>query len=293
MEKVILKNDKLTVGVKLKGAELCSVYHNELEKEFLWQADASIWGRHAPVLFPIVGQVQGGEYTYKGKQYKLSQHGFARDAQFELKEVTENAVSLLLKSDEKTLEVYPFEFELELNFSLEGDKVKANYVVRNKTKGDMYFSLGLHPGFVCPLAEGTSFDDYYIEFEQNEKIDRQLLDGPFLSGERVEDVLGGGKKLALNYPFFDDDAIIVEGFKSKYITIKSDKTERFVEMGLEGFPLLGIWSMPKQEAPYVCLEPWYGVADEKDSGKTYDQKKGIQHLAEGESFSCAYYVTVG
>lgn len=293
MEKVILKNNKLTVGVKTKGAELCSIYHNELGKEFLWQADPSVWGRHAPVLFPIVGQVQGGEYTYEGKQYKLSQHGFARDSQFEVKSYTETSVSLLLKSSDESLKVYPFEFELELNFSLEGDKLRAFYVVRNKTNGEMYFSLGLHPGFICPMEEGTSFSDYYIEFEKKENVDRLLLDGAFLSGERIKDVLKGNDKLPLNYPLFNNDAVIVEDFESKYISIKSEKTDRFVEMGLEGFPLLGIWSMPNKEAPYVCLEPWYGVADEKDSGKMYHQKKGIQHLLKGEGFSCEYYIKVG
>lgn len=293
MVKVILKNDKLTVGVKTKGAELCSIYHNELDQEFLWQADPSVWGRHAPVLFPIVGQVQGGEYTYEGKKYKLSQHGFARDGQFEVMSVTNTSVSLVLKSSEETLKVYPFEFELELNFSIEGTSVLASYVVRNTTKGEMYFSLGLHPGFVCPMEEGTSFDDYYIEFEQKETIDRQLLDGAFLSGECTKGVLNGSNRLPLSYPLFDNDAIIMEGFKSKYIAIKSEKTDRFVEMGLDGFPLLGIWSMPSQEAPYVCLEPWYGVADEKDSGKTYDQKKGIQHLNQGEEFNCNYYIKIG
>ena len=293
MEKVILKNEKISVGVKTKGAELCSIFHDELQKEFLWQAEASIWGRHAPILFPIIGQVQGGEYTYRGKQYTLPQHGFARDSQFVVKSNTETSVSLLLSSSEESLKVYPFDFELELNFELEDSSVKASYVVRNKTKDEMFFSLGLHPGFICPLEENTVFDDYYIEFEQNEIVDRQLLDGPLLSGERIKDVLQGGNKFPLSHASFKDDAIIVESFKSKFITIKSDKTTRFVEMGLDGFPLLGIWSMPGKKAPFVCLEPWYGVADEKDSGKTFDEKKGIQRLKQGEEFTCNYYIKVG
>lgn len=286
-----IHNSFLKVSVKPKGAELTSVHHLESGQEFLWQADPDVWGRHAPVLFPIVGQVKGGKYTFEGKEYALSQHGFARDREFKIEHQSEDQISLSLTYDDGSLKVYPFKFKLTITYSLEGAKLKSTYKVENFDHSDMYFSLGLHPGFQCPIESSLGFEDYYLEFNENESLDRLNLEGPFLKGETPKFLKG--KRIDLKHDLFDDDALIFEGFQSSAITLKSDKSPRALEMGIKDFPLIGIWSKPNAGAPFVCIEPWFGVADELDGEKTYDQKKGIQKLEGKEVFKCESYIIVG
>ena len=272
-----LSNEELTAVVKLKGAELCSVKSHRTGLEYMWQADPNYWGRHAPVLFPIVGQVKDGGYDYRGGTYELSQHGFARDQEFEVSEQSADRVSLRLKSNNETRAQYPVEFELVLTYELVGSQIDCTYDVFNTEEREMHFSLGLHPGFTCPLVTGTSFNDYELVFSERETLDRHVLDGPLLSSEVVSHYLNNESRIALSHELFKDDALIFEGFKSQNIRLQSAKTEHFVELGLTGFPLIGFWSKPNSDAPYVCIEPWYGVADEEDR-KPFIQKKGIQVL---------------
>jgi galactose mutarotase-like enzyme len=287
-----LSNDQLTVSIKESGAEVCSVKSKATGVEYMWQADPSYWGRHAPVLFPIVGQVMGGEYSYRGGMYKLSQHGFARDQVFEIAHQSVSSVRLRLTASQETKSVYPVAFELMITYTLKDSQVDCSYEVVNKENEPMHFSLGLHPGFTCPLAEGTSFEDYELVFSQNETLDRHLLDGPFLSGEVISNYLDNTASIPLSHDLFKDDALIFENFKSESIRLQSPKTEHFVEMGLSGFPLIGLWSKPDSGAPYVCIEPWYGVADEVDR-KAFEKKKGMQVLAGNSSWKADTYITVG
>ncbi len=289
---ITIENDFIRISVKEKGAELCSIYHKMLQKEFLWQADPMIWARHAPILFPIIGQVQNGEYSYDGQQYKLPQHGFARDSMFELVECTDEKITLKLSSSVDTLAVYPFDFELYAEFRVDKNQVLTSYQVVNKSNATMYFSLGFHPGFICPIDEELTFEDYYLEFEKEENINQLLLDGAFLSDKKINNFTNGTNRIDLSHSLFDNDAIITEGFKSSYIQIKSDKSPHFVEVGIKDFPMIGLWTKPNANAPYLCIEPWYGVADEKDSGKNFDEKKEIQKLSVNQKFSCEFYLKV-
>ncbi len=287
-----LSNDQLTVSIKENGAELCSVKSKTTGIEHMWQADPNYWGRHAPILFPIVGQVKNGEYEYRGGAYKLSQHGFARDQVFEIVDQSESRVRLRLTASPETKTAYPADFELTITYTLKDSQVDCSYEVVNKENEPMYFSLGLHPGFRCPFAEGTSFEDYELVFGQNETLDRHLLDGPFLSGEVVNKYMNDSANIPLSHDLFKDDALIFENFKSDSIRLQSPKTEHFVEMGLAGFPLIGLWSKPNSDAPYVCIEPWYGVADEVDR-KPFEQKKGIQVLGGNRIWKAETYIKVG
>ena len=289
---IIISNDKLTASIKQKGAELCSLVSKETEIEYMWQGNPEYWGRHAPVLFPIVGQVKEGEYEYRDRKYNLSQHGFARDQEFEIVYQTGNLVSLKLKASEESKSKYPADFELVISYSLVDDRIDCKYEVINKEDETMHFSLGLHPGFSCPLGDGTTFDDYELTFSENETLDRHLLEGPFLSGEVVESYLNDESSISVSHELFKDDALIFEGFKSKSIRLRSSKNKHFVEMGLEGFPLIGLWSKPNSDAPFVCIEPWYGVADESNR-KPFEQKKGIQVIKGNGHWKARTYIKVG
>jgi len=288
-----IENEYLSVSIESKGAEISSIFHKQYQLEYLWQADPNVWARHAPILFPIVGQVQNGTYSYQDEQYHLSQHGFARDREFELVDQSANHITFRLMHDEDSLAVYPFRFELTVQYLLDRSRLISNYKVRNLDDDEMYFSLGLHPGFSCPLEPDLSFSDYYLEFDQIESSDRLTLDGSLLSSISDENYINNSQKVVLNHSQFDNDALIFEGLKSSSVTLKSDRSSRFVKVGIEGFPYLGIWSKPKTKAPYVCIEPWYGVTDEKDTAKSFDQKKGIQQLTGNSEFECNSYIEVG
>lgn len=288
-----VENEVLSIEVKKKGAEVCSIFYKEHQLEYLWQADPKVWARHAPVLFPIVGQVQDGAYVYKNNQYHMSQHGFARDSEFELTDRTANSLTLRLAFDKSSLLIYPFRFKLVIQYVLEEQRLTSNYQVHNLDHEEMYFSLGLHPGFTCPVEPHLLFSDYYLEFDQVEAVDCLTLDRSLLNNKTLANFINNSQRVALNHSLFDNDALIFENLASSSVSLKTDQSNRFVKVGIEDFPYLGIWSKPDINVPYVCIEPWYGITDEKDSEKTYDQKKGIQRLDVNGVFECSSYIQVG
>lgn len=288
-----VENDFLNVEVKKMGAELCSIFHKQHQLEYLWQADPKVWARHAPILFPIVGQVQDGTYIYKNDQYQMGQHGFARDSEFELVDQTDNSLTLRLKFDGNSLLIYPFRFELVIQYILEEQRLTSNYQVHNLDQEELYFSLGLHPGFTCPIEAHLKFSDYYLEFDQVETVDCLIIEGSLLSNKALGNFINNSQKIALDHSLFDNDALIFENLVSSSVMLKSDQSKHFVKVGISDFPYLGIWSKPSANAPYLCIEPWYGITDEKDSGKPLDQKKGIQRLKHKKMFECSSYFQVG
>ena len=158
-------SSKLSIQMKAAGAEVISVKNSD-NLEYMWQGDASIWSRHAPVLFPIVGKLKDDSYIYKGQKYALSQHGFARDMAFKLMQHTANTCTFELSSSSETKTNYPFDFIFQIQYSLQNNVLETKYTVRNSGAEIIYYSLGAHPGFRCPLLENESFEDYYLEFER-------------------------------------------------------------------------------------------------------------------------------
>ena len=293
MENIEIQNDNLSVRINFKGAELSSVYNKKDKIEHLWQADASVWARHAPILFPIVGQVKGGKYKVEGVEYSLGQHGFARDRAFELDEITKTKAVFKLESDDDSLKIYPFKFNLFVKYSLVGGKLDICYEVVNTDTKEILFGLGAHPGFTVPFNSDSKFEDYYLEFEKNETADKLLLSqNGLLSGEVHEKFLNNTNRIPLEYSTFSKDALIFENLESSYISIKSNKTDVSLKMGIANFPLLGIWTMPGKDAPYICIEPWYGVADAESSTGKFEDKKAINKLAVNDKFEMKFYVEI-
>ena len=284
-----LQNDHLQISVSTLGAELQNMIHQKNKVEYLWQGDPAHWGRRSPVLFPIVGALKEGKYKAKGKTYEMSQHGFARNMEFELKESTENSLTYALASNEETLESYPYEFVLTIKYVLQENQLTVQFKIENPANKDLHFSIGAHPAFNCPLYPGEQRSDYSLQFEKSESISRQMIVGGTRNGE-TRPVLNRENTLDIAENLFDEDALIFEGLRSDRISIQKGD-QPFLSMDFKGFPYFGIWSM-SQKSPFVCLEPWHGIADHDDHSQQYAEKEGIIKLSAQEVFQSEYHLMV-
>jgi galactose mutarotase-like enzyme len=285
-----LENDHLLVSIHAKGSELASIQSKKNGLEYLWQADPVVWNRHAPVLFPIVGKLRNDEYEWQGQMYRLPQHGFARDHHFEIHSKQADSLTLTLMANQDTLALYPFRFELRITHALEANRLEVKYEVINQGEGPMPFSIGAHPGFACPLRPDETFEDYYLEFDQPETLSRHLLENGLFNG-RTEPLLLHEKTLPLHPELFEKDAIVVTGYRSESLTLKSRKGPHQLKVNFPGFPWLGIWTK-NAKSPFVCIEPWYGHADLTQASGKLMEKAGIILLNTGEEFNCRHTIEI-
>lgn len=286
-----LENAYAKASFKSKGAELCSFIHKENYKEYIWPADPKIWSRHAPVLFPIVGKLNNDTYEYNGQHYHLPQHGFARDMEFEVESSTSDELKFSLGYSEETLSRYPFKFRFVIGYRLKATTLTISYEVYNEDEQEpLYFSVGAHPAFRCPLSEKEELEDYYLEFNEKEVLQRYLLDKGAFNGDK-EMVMDETNTLPLSYSLFEKDAIVFKQFKSNEIILKSNKSPHGVKMSFPGFPYLGIWTKG-EGATFICLEPWYGLADAKSASGKLIEKEGIMNLNANEEFDCQYQIEI-
>lgn len=287
---VIIENEKLIATIAEDGAELISLKAKETGLEYIWQGDPKFWGRHAPVLFPFVGRLKDDSYSYQGKTYPMGQHGFARDQVFEVIEKGPQMVSLSLKSSKESKEIYPFDFELVLTYTLDDADIIVGYQVENTGAEEMLFSIGGHPAFNIPLEESLSFTDYYLAFEP--KIDRvQLpLEGPFVDLEHK--TLGQTSvDVDLKRELFEKDALIYETPGKTEIAFKTDKSSHSLHLKYDDIPFVGIWSPYGTEAPFVCIEPWWGIADKVGSNGNLVDKFAVNRLIPQKLFKTSYTIS--
>ena len=276
-----LKYGNVEIAVADRGAELRSYKVNG--EEFMWDRQPEFWAASSPVLFPFVGTIKNGAYSYNEKEYKIStRHGFARTEDFELVEKTENSLKFRFSSNKETLEKYPFEFELFITYTVVGNTLEIGYNVVNKNDSDMYFSLGTHPAFALDVNDDIKLSDYYLEFEKNETSQKYKLNEKGLVLDEKVDCLNNENKLHITETVFDDDAIIFEGLKSEKVAIKNSKNSKELSVEYKGFPYVAFWS--KSKAPFVCIEPWYGISDFENTSGKLEEKIGILKLEAGEEF---------
>ncbi|MCT7908592.1 aldose 1-epimerase family protein [Arcobacter lacus] len=278
-----IKNSFIKAQIKSFGAELNSLKKCDENFEYIWQANSKYWARHSPVLFPIVGRLKEDSYFYKNKKYSLSQHGFARDKEFEIVQNEADFIEFRLKSDEKSLDFYPFFFELDIGYKLDKNSLIVSYRVKNKSDEKMYFSIGAHPAFNTQVGD-------FLEFENIKTTKRYFLDDKGLIYKN-EDLNLENSKLYLDKDLFKDDALVFNDSNIKQITLKNIENKSKVKVKFDNFPYLGIWSKPN-DAPFVCIEPWFGVADEQNSNQKIEDKKGILSLEKEEEFFCFYTIEV-
>ena len=285
----ILENESIRVAVADAGAELASVIDKTSGAERIWNADPSVWNRHAPILFPFVGRIAGREYRINGKSYEMkTQHGFARDMDFECVEVTNRSVTHRLTATDGTRAIYPYEFILTINHSLDDDDprlLKIEWQIENAGGDVMYYSIGGHPGFMLP--EGVKKEDSFIVFPGKSKVSCFAVapDGLALPDTKYELSLDDG------YAAFDPsiyDTWIFAHQDIQTVQIAGADRAPYVTMNCEGFPLLAVWA--NKNGPFICLEPWYGRTDDTGFEGSLDEKPEIEVLEPGESKNICYSI---
>nr|MBI1230353.1 aldose 1-epimerase family protein [Cytophagales bacterium] len=287
MKQITLSLANKVAGINLLGAELTSFKLND--QEYIWQANPAVWGRHAPILFPIVGKLRNNSFVYQGKAYLMGQHGFARDMEFSVVAQTASSVRLLLQSDENSRKIYPFDFELTVGYTLSEKGVEVSYDVKNvQAKNPMLFSIGAHPGFILPLGETERMEDYEINFFDStlQSLALYPLVGGHVSKEKeLLPVLNG--VLPLRRDLFEQDALIMDVDSHTSISIRSKHSGKGVGMRYADFRWLGIWTK-SPDSGFICIEPWNGIADTVDHDQQLENKWGIISLDAGEEYKVAY-----
>lgn len=282
-----LENENLQIQIAEKGAELQSVQANGLE--YMWSGDPAFWGKHSPVLFPIVGGLKNNTYTFQGKSYQLGRHGFARETVFTVLEKPKDGTVLLGIADtEETKKIYPFSFQFFIRYTLKNNHLYIDYTVKNTDHQDLYFSVGAHPAFRIPLEKGLSFDDYALHFNQKEYADIYPLDENGQTLIKSVPFLQGTHTLPLEKSLFYKDALVFKDLKSNQMTLKTEKAQHGLTVSFDGFPYMGIWSA--KDADFVCIEPWNGIADNVEASGDITKKEGIISLPPTKLFNAGWSV---
>lgn len=283
MSIISLSNDVISAQINTLGAELCSLKNTE-NKDFIWEGDPTYWGKHSPVLFPIVGTLKNNTYTHNNKEYILTRHGFARDMEFELVDQTANTATFSIQSNSTTLASYPFQFELQIQYTLFHSTLEIAYKVINKDNSAIPFSIGTHPAFALP----GNFENYSLEFEKVEPLEYTLLENDLVSTQ-TETIATNSNFVPLTHKLFERDALIFKKLESKSLTIIEKEIPR-LKVHFEDFPNLGIWT--KVGAPFLCIEPWFGYSDTTETNGNLFEKEGIIVLKSTDTFQTKFSIEI-
>ena len=277
-----IENKEFFLAVKEMGAELNSFKSKKTGFEFIWGGNTDIWYGQSPILFPIIGRLLDDKYRLNGKEYTMPKHGIVRKKPFKLIEKTDSSLKFIQSDDEESLQSYPYHFDLIVEFKITDNGLRVTHTVVNKNDCTMYYSFGAHPAFNCEIGD-------YLEFSENEHLLTEQIDHESILIEEKFPVDLDGKKLVITENLFDDDALILSDYKSKAISLKSNNHSRVVKFNFDS-PLLGIWAKPG--APYVCIEPWWGVNDNYDKKDDFSQKRGIMSLEAKEEKSFNWNIEI-
>ncbi|MDE7358621.1 MAG: aldose 1-epimerase family protein [Lachnospiraceae bacterium] len=284
-----ISNDKITIQVDSMGAELKSLKRVPDQREYMWHGDPAYWGRTSPVLFPIVGGLKDGTYRVDGREYAMGQHGFARDMEFQLKSQVASEIWFTLSSDRETLKRYPYPFLLEIGYELSGRTVVVKWRVVNQAGEPIWFSIGGHPAFLCPIDPGTDQTQYKLLFDVKDQVISTGIVGGLAGKEKRTYALRNGA-LPVTADLFDDDALVIEGDQAHSVALAGPDGTPYLTVDFDA-PLFGIWSPPKKKAPFICIEPWYGRCDSVDFTGDFKEREWGQKLT-GAAFEASYRITV-
>ncbi len=281
-----LRNSKISAIISTFGAELVGLYDDD-GKNYIWSADEKVWKRHAPILFPIIGSLYEGKYKYSGQEYSISKHGFIRDMEGELDYYDNSRISITFKSNQDTLKMYPFKFEFTVVYELSADALVIKYLVKNVDEKAMYFALGFHPGFALPLSEDTKFEDYTVNFESECDFERVLIN---MSGL----IIGGTSvfkehSISLNREMFQKEAIILKNVP-KHLSLSSEKFTTKVEFDFPDMEYLTLWTLPNDDAAYVCLEPWTSLIGKEGTLIDIEDIENIVKLEPNRFYKNELYI---
>ncbi len=287
-----LKNGELEVEICSKGAELVSLKREG--REYMWSADPAYWGRTAPILFPFVGGLRGKQYRYQGKTYEMGQHGFARDMEFTPVSQTENTLVMRLCETAETMEKYPFRFLLELSYEVREEGLLVGWRVKNTDEKTLYFSIGGHPAFNCPMEGRGSQSDYMLRFMKEGKPLQEIVSAVIDGGLVGEDTLEFGLEdgyLPVTPDLFDTDTIVLEGGQTDEVSLCDPDGKEYIRVNFD-MPLVGIWTPIQKNAPFLCIEPWCGRCDDADFEGELPEKRWGNALEPSEEFTASYTISV-
>lgn len=286
-----LSNENISIGIDSHGAELKSLKKLSSRTEYMWKGDPAFWGRTSPVLFPFVGGVNHKEYRTKGKTYSMSQHGFARDMEFTLLLRSQDEIWFELCEDEETLKKYPYTFRLKLGYKLLADGVEVMWQVENPGTEVLPFSIGGHPAFNCPIEEGKKQTDYVLSFDQKDRVVSTRLSSEGLATDQKDTYELQEGILLITETLFDRDALVIEQDQAKRVSLCDKEGKSYLTVTMEA-PLFGIWSPPKKNAPFICIEPWYGRCDKEGFSGELAQREWSNQVGPGETWKAFYQITV-
>ncbi|MFT8476643.1 MAG: aldose 1-epimerase family protein [Liquorilactobacillus sp.] len=288
---VSLENAFLKVSFNEHGGELTSLFNKKNKFEYLWQANPKYWGRHAPVLFPIVGRLKDDKYFYKQQQYWMTQHGFARDMDFEIEKKTDQQVTFCLHANKVTMQQYPFEFVLRIKYELMIDTLKVSYLVDNPSIKQLLFSVGGHPAFNVPLSSTEVFSDYQVAIASNRTHQLIQLQGNYSDSRHPLEFTA--KKIDVTRETFKNDAVILKlDEKETMLTLTTSQEKNGIRFNTGNAQYVGVWSKYPENAPFVCIEPWWGLADDVNASGRLTEKVGLHVLKAHESFNGFYKIQV-
>lgn len=289
MATYVLQNEQLCVTCDTHGAEVISVRRGNCE--YVWQGDPAYWTGRAPMMFPICGRLADDAYTYEGKTYSMRQHGFLRNSELEMAERTEESLRFVLRANQETRAIYPFDFVLTVTHTLQGDTVRTLVCVQNTGADVLPFAFGAHPAFNLPMAGEGTFEDCYIEFGEPCSPDEILKsESNLISGKHRAYPLADGLTLPLSHRLFDNDSIFFARAADR-VTLRSERSERSVTLHYPQFPFLGIWHKPKTDAPYLCIEPWCGLPSYEGEEENLATKPNMFRLRAGESKTLSFAIS--
>ena len=286
-----LENERFCVEIAELGAELTRVYDKKAELDILWEGDPAFWKRHSPVLFPNVGKTYKNTVLINGTHYPTSQHGFARDNMFRCISSAKDSASFLFASTEETKEVYPFDFELVITYTLMEDRIQVQWEVKNPSDETIYFTIGGHPAFRFAQA-GEKKSDYLLWFPGMGEAECILLVLPQAAADptRTYELSLEQGYAPVSEEMFENDALIFDGGQIREVWLcRKDRTP-YVGLKCPGFPSFGIWSV--KDAPFVCLEPWMGRCDDVGFASELSEKPGVNKVEPGGKFRQSYEILV-
>jgi galactose mutarotase-like enzyme len=279
---VTITNSQLTATLNTLGAELISLVKNN--KNYIWQVDEMYWNKTSPILFPIVGRLKNDSYLFNGKKYQLPRHGFARNMEFSSVKKSDSQVIFELNETDETKAIYPFSFKLLMAYTLMDNELVIEYFVRNQSDEVLPFSVGAHPAF----AISENFENYSLQFNAADTFETHHLENESFIGKTTL-VDTKNNTIALNYALFEKDALVFKSLKSNEVTLKNND-KAILKVNYDHFPYLGIWT--KKNAPFLCIEPWCGLADSNNHNGDLEEKEGMNHLPAGEDFLRAIRIEI-
>lgn len=289
----VLENAFLRVEIDSFGAELKSVKNKETNQEYMWQGDPQYWGRTSPILFPFVGSLKDKRYTYEGKTYEIGQHGFARDMEHTLRFQSETAIYFELVHTEETLQKYPFAFTLSLGYELKEKDLKVIWkVINTSDEKELHFSIGAHPAFNCPIHGEENKAGYKFYFGGADEIHHHGHTDTGLSIEEDVVLPLENHRATITPEFFDGSTYIIEGPQTTEIGVEDPQGERFITVFFD-MPIVALWSPPGKNAPFLCIEPWFGRCDAADFEGTLEERAFNNCLEAGKQFETNYVIRFG